>query len=81
MEARVGIEPALTDLQSAALPLCHRAIKEHVLRRSAKYTDFELFVIRDLRTIIPSNETGSFLEYAVPLRPTGLVYTDVPATH
>ena len=26
MEARVGIEPALTDLQSAASPLCHRAI-------------------------------------------------------
>ena len=26
MEARVGIEPALTDLQSAALPLCHRAL-------------------------------------------------------
>jgi hypothetical protein len=25
LEARVGIEPALTDLQSAALPLCHRA--------------------------------------------------------
>ena len=28
MEARVGIEPALTDLQSAASPLCHRAILE-----------------------------------------------------
>jgi|MDSZ01.1.fsa_nt_gb hypothetical protein len=25
MEAEVGIEPALTDLQSAALPLCHSA--------------------------------------------------------
>jgi hypothetical protein len=33
MEARVGIEPALTDLQSAALPLCHRAL-EKLSRRS-----------------------------------------------
>ena len=81
MEARVGIEPALTDLQSAALPLCHRAIEEHVLRRSAKYTDFELFVIRDLRAIIPSNETGSFLEYAAPLRPTALAHIDALGPH
>ncbi|CCC98212.1 protein of unknown function [Azospirillum baldaniorum] len=26
MEARAGIEPTYTDLQSAASPLCHRAI-------------------------------------------------------
>jgi hypothetical protein len=25
LEARVGIEPTYTDLQSAASPLCHRA--------------------------------------------------------
>ncbi|MEY3007011.1 MAG: hypothetical protein RI942_1353 [Pseudomonadota bacterium] len=29
MEARVGIEPALTDLQSAASPLCHRASEDN----------------------------------------------------
>lgn len=26
MEARAGIEPAYTDLQSVASPLCHRAL-------------------------------------------------------
>ena len=81
MEARVGIEPALTDLQSAALPLCHRALKERLLLGCAKYTDFELFVIRDLRAITPTNETGSSLEYADPLRPTALAYIDVPEPH
>ena len=30
LEARVGIEPALTDLQSAALPLCHRALGHYI---------------------------------------------------
>jgi len=34
MEARVGIEPALTDLQSAALPLCHRALSLPPMNRN-----------------------------------------------
>ena len=34
LEARVGIEPALTDLQSAALPLCHRALLLPPIRRN-----------------------------------------------
>jgi hypothetical protein len=28
MEARAGIEPTYTDLQSAAWPLCHRALEQ-----------------------------------------------------
>jgi len=34
LEARVGIEPALTDLQSAALPLCHRALSLPSINRN-----------------------------------------------
>ncbi len=41
MEARAGIEPAYTDLQSAASPLCHRANVESLLitisKPNAKY--------------------------------------------
>jgi hypothetical protein len=38
MEARVGIEPTIAELQSTALPLCYRAI---VLLYSASSTDVQ----------------------------------------
>ena len=32
LEARVGIEPTMAELQSAALPLCYRALNEQLCK-------------------------------------------------